>query len=81
MRLLYRKTALKALQRFDAATRGRILGRIAGLRKEPPEGDIKPLVGRPGLYRLRVGDYRVVFQSVDSGIDILDIGSRGDVYK
>lgn len=47
--------------------RERLLRAIAGL---PSEGDIKPMSGHIGLFRLRVGTYRV-----------LDIGNRGDVHK
>lgn len=48
-----------------------------------PDGtDIQKLQGY-NLYRLRVGDYRVIY-SVDNGIRIItieNIDNRGDVYK
>lgn len=46
-------------------------------------GDIKPLVGYPGFFRLRIGSYRMVF-TIDANADtvvIIKIGPRGDVYK
>jgi mRNA interferase RelE/StbE len=48
-----------------------------------PLGDIKRLQAKknPPLFRLRVGDYRVIF-CVENGItEILDVDNRGDVYK
>ena len=48
-----------------------------------PNGDIKPLKGHKGFYRLRVGDYRVIY-TIDNGKYIIYVtraGNRGDVYK
>ncbi len=48
-----------------------------------PDGDIKRLKGQNGLYRLRVGDYRIIY-SMDNNrlvIMIMNIGNRGDIYN
>lgn len=48
-----------------------------------PDGDIKPLQGHKGFYRLRVGDYRIVY-TIDNGnyiICIVKAHNRGDIYK
>ena len=47
-----------------------------------PAGDIKRLQGKknPPLYRLRVGDYRVIFYVDDVDIEILEVNNRGDIY-
>ena len=47
-------------KRLNSPHKERILKALRKLEKEPPEGDIKSLVGRDG-YRLRVGDYRILF--------------------
>ncbi len=39
--------------------------------------------GYTGLYRLRVGDYRVIY-TVNNGelvVYVIDVGNRGDIYK
>lgn len=43
-------------------------------------GDVLPLKGRPGSFRLRAGDYRVIFEL--SGVDLVVtmIGHRREVY-
>ena len=42
----------------------------------------KPLKGRKGFYRIRIGDYRVTFESVDiNTIELKRFLSRGQVYK
>ena len=48
------------IQAVNSPHKERILKALRKLEKEPPEGDIKSLVGRDG-YRLRVGDYRILF--------------------
>ena len=42
-------------------------------------GDIKFLKGRPGL-RLRVGDYRAIFEIETGEITVLDVGHRSHIY-
>ena len=65
---------------MDSATKQRIKRGIDGI----PKGDIKPLKGySDGRQRLRIGKYRVVFHYTEESdtLSILDIGSRGDIYK
>lgn len=86
MQIKYSKSALKFLARTDKPTVARIRNAIEGLTHTPPEGDIKAMQGyTDGRQRLRVGKYRVIFRySVDNEIEIvyiIDIGSRGDIYK
>ena len=74
--ILYSKQALKFLQKQDAATARRIVGAINRL----PSGDVKKLQGMSG-YRLRVGDYRIIFSKNAEVLLIGKIDSRGEVYK
>ncbi len=73
----YSKQALKFLKKQDKSTQHRILGAI---NKLPLEGDIKKLQGADG-YRLRVGDYRILFSIDGIIIEIVKIGNRGQIYK
>lgn len=77
---------MKFLAKMDKITVGRIRGAISGLAQTPPVGDIKAMQGyNDGTMRLRVGKYRVIFRYDNSGeleiLYIIDIGSRGDIYK
>ncbi|WP_330655486.1 type II toxin-antitoxin system RelE family toxin [Butyricicoccus intestinisimiae] len=48
-----------------------------------PEGDVKQLQGNDGLFRLRVGTYRVIY-TIDNNrlvITVIDAGNRGQVYQ
>lgn len=78
MTIEYSKRAVKAIREMDRASKQRIKAAIDKL----PDGDIKPLRGSPGLYRLRVGDRRVVFSYPDNDTVLIEkIAPRGDVYK
>jgi mRNA interferase RelE/StbE len=63
-------------------------GKSAALRiyeaaEKLPLGDVKRLQGKkkPPLYRLRVGDYRIIFHFESEQITVLRVDNRGDVYK
>jgi len=44
-------------------------------------GDVKKLKDARNLYRLRVGDYRVIFTLEGDTITVYDVGNRKDVYR
>lgn len=86
MEISYSKAAVKVINGMDRPTKQRIRDGIEGLTKKPPEGDIKPMQGyHDERQRLRIGKYRVIFRfDLESEIEILyimDVGSRGDIYK
>jgi len=74
----YSKQAAKVLNSLDKPTKHRIregVGRI-------PDGDIKPLRGSDGDYRLRVGDWRILFTYQDENtVRVKKIVPRGGAYK
>lgn len=75
--IIYSKKAAKFLRKQDKPTQRRI---VEAISKLPLEGDIKKLQGTDG-YRLRVGDYRILFDVNGLVIDIINIGNRGQIYK
>jgi len=81
MKISLHPIAEKYLNRLNADDRDRIDDVIEGLEKEPPEGDIRPLKGQPGFFRLRVGSYRLLFRKNEKGILITHIDPRGQVYN
>ena len=78
MEISYARAAVKVIHALDRPTKQRIKKAVEGL----PKGDIKPLSGSKGLYRLRVGDWREVFSyPAENAVLIEKIAPRGDVYK
>lgn len=76
MEINYSKQAIKFLKKQDVPTRRRIVNAINDL----PAGDVVALQGRCG-YRLRVGDFRIIFDKDGNVIYIEVIGNRGQIYK
>lgn len=72
----YSKQAIKSLKKQDHTTRCRIVSAINSL----PSGDVKKLQGTNG-YRLRVGDFRILFDRDGNILNIIKIENRGQVYK
>jgi len=75
----YHKQAEKFILSQNKHTALRLYTAIKNL----PLGDVKRLQGKksPPLYRLRVGDFRVVFCTENNITTVLKIDNRGDVYK
>lgn len=76
------KPAAKFIRGLPVPEKERMLRAIHRL---PEEGDIKQMKGAKGrgLFRLRVGDYRVIY-SVDNGaliVFVVDAGNRGQIYN
>lgn len=78
--IIIKKPAKKFIDKLPTQEKRRILFAIEQL---PTVGDIKKMQGTSDFYRLRVGDYRIIY-TVDHGeliICIVAAGNRGDVYK
>ena len=75
--ITYSKKAEKFLRKQDKTTQYRLFTAISKL---PLEGNIKKLQGISG-YRLRVGNYRVLFDVSDNNIEIGRILHRKDSYR
>jgi len=80
-RVEYKASVAGDLRRLDRSVAVRVLRKVEGtLAHEGHCGD--PLSGEfAGLYRLRVGDYRVIYARTDAGYLVLRIGHRRDVYR
>ena len=60
----------------------KIVAAVKALATDPRPHGYKKLKGRPG-YRIRVGDYRIIYQVKDNilTVFVLIIGNRRDVYE
>ena len=78
----FRPAALRELRKVDRSTQPRIQGAIALLAQDPRPPASRQLRGRDG-YRLRVGDYRIIY-TIDDGVllvVVVTIGHRREVYQ
>lgn len=78
MNIEYSKKSVKAINSMNRQTRHRLKSAIENI----PNGDIKPLKGCTGSYRLRVGDLRIIFSYPEKNTVLIEkIKPRGEVYK
>jgi len=80
MKVVLEKKATKYLESLDVVMKHRINKALKHLADDPPSGDIVKLQGKDG-YRYRVGDYRIMFDIVETEIIVHEIDPRGQVYK
>lgn len=79
----FSKKAVKAYNKLPENVKRRIDQKIRYLSMTPRGTDTKKLVGHGNAYRTRVGSYRIVYE-IDDGkliVWILDVGSRGGIYR
>ncbi|MEK7685418.1 MAG: type II toxin-antitoxin system RelE/ParE family toxin [Verrucomicrobiota bacterium] len=81
-RVILPRSVEKKLDKLSAANAERILNRLEQLAENPRPSDCKKLAGRVG-YRVRVGNYRVIYDIYDqnSQVVIITIGHRREVYR
>jgi mRNA interferase RelE/StbE len=81
-RLEYEPGVLRTLRRLPREVQKRIVAKLDTLKDNPrPPGSIK-LTGEDA-YRIRVGDYRIIYAIYDDRLLVLviDVGHRREVYR
>ncbi|MEJ6487069.1 type II toxin-antitoxin system RelE/ParE family toxin [Nostoc punctiforme UO1] len=79
----FTKGARKMFKKLSQELQDRIQTKIDELVIEPRPNGVKKLQGEENTYRIRVGDYRVIYDIFDDIllVNIIDIGHRSKVYK
>jgi mRNA interferase RelE/StbE len=81
----WRERAVRQLRAVPQPTALTILRALTLLGDDPrrPDADIKKMAGYGDRYRLRVGDYRVIYEITDTQLIILivGIGHRREAYR
>ncbi|MCI0639239.1 MAG: type II toxin-antitoxin system RelE/ParE family toxin [Gemmataceae bacterium] len=82
-KILFARSARKDLEALPAQTQERILDAIETLEQDPRPSGCKKLKGTKNTFRIRVGDYRVIYEIQDDEIVvfIVRIRHRKDAYK
>ncbi|KYH45353.1 type II toxin-antitoxin system RelE/ParE family toxin [Branchiibius sp. NY16-3462-2] len=75
--------ALRQLRKLDPPARRRVQAAIELLRDEPRPNGARKLVGGEGEWRVRTGDYRIVYEINDNVLVVLvlAVGHRRDIYE
>ena len=85
-RLLLHKSVTKFLEKCPTKQKQEIKQKLELLKQNPyshPQLDIKMMQGYQEVYRLRVGQYRLIYQIKENElvIFVMKAGNRGDIYK
>ncbi|MGB5282953.1 MAG: type II toxin-antitoxin system RelE/ParE family toxin [Polyangiales bacterium] len=77
------RTAEKQLRRIAKRDRNRLVEAISGLAGRPRPHGARKLQGYDDIYRIRVGQYRVVYEILEDRVIliVLKVGHRKDIYK
>jgi mRNA interferase RelE/StbE len=82
-RIEIKSSAAKELEKLPRKMIPRVVAAINGLAENPRPQGVKKLVGFERTYRIRVGDYRVLYDIFEKKliIEIIRIRHRKNVYK
>jgi len=82
MEVRFQPKAARQLGRLPANVARLIRFKIGQLTTDPAAlaNNIKALKGEPGMFRLRVGDWRVIYSEDGVVIEIIRIAPRGSAY-
>ena len=83
-RLVFKPSAERAFLALPKDLQKRLDKRLISLQDTPRPLGVKALTGEPGVFRLRVGDYRVLYEVHDDVLIVLvvlKVGHRREVYR
>lgn len=75
--------AKRQLKKLVKQTQELIIHRLEQLAENPRPSGVLKMEGEENLYRVRVGDYRIIYEIQDRSllIAVVKIGHRGNVYR
>ena len=82
-RIEVKRSAAKTLKKIPKADRKRIVDKIDGLAENLPGPDTTKMKGNNPFHKIRVGDYRIIYEIQEDVLLILvvKIGHRKDIYR
>jgi mRNA interferase RelE/StbE len=79
----WKRSAAQELKKLPREVVGRIVKAVEQLSTDPYPSGVRKLVGAEHTYRIRVGDYRIIYSVRASAliIEIIRVGHRRDIYN
>ena len=82
-RVEFTAAAAKEIRKLDPQIRRRILAGVSELEGEPRPHGVRKLTGYDNAWRIRIGDYRVLYEVIDDQVlvTVVRVAHRRDVYE
>lgn len=82
-RVEFKPSAARALTKLDRETQRRIIQKAEALAVDPRPQGVEKLAGEQDAYRVRSGDYRIIYEIRDDIllVMVLKVGHRRDIYR
>jgi mRNA interferase RelE/StbE len=82
-RIEFKRSAAKVLKKIPKPDRRRISEKIDSLANELPSPETTKMKGDNPFHRIRIGDYRIIYEIQDEVLVILvvKVGHRKDIYR
>ena len=82
-RLEIKDSARKQIARLSKPDQRRVMAAIAELGDTPRPGGVRKIVGADNAYRIRVGDYRIVYEILNRVLTVyvVRVAHRKDAYR
>jgi len=82
-KVIFDRPAEKQFRRLPTDIRQALARRVSALAENPRSSESRKLEGTDGCYRLRQGDYRLIYTIIEDRVVVLVLraGHRGDVYR
>ena len=81
--VIIKKSVEKDLRKISSVVQKNIIFLIESLADDPRPDGVTKLRGEKDMYRVRSGDYRIIYQIQDKKliVRIIKVGHRSDVYR
>jgi mRNA interferase RelE/StbE len=82
-RVEWKKSTKKDLRKLPAAAVDRIIDAVGDLAANPFPSGVEKLTGSEHTYRIRIGDYRVIYEVISATnlVEVQRVRHRKDVYR
>lgn len=81
--ILFNKNVRKFISELNQSQKDRIRDKLLAFAENPSTGDIKKVKGKEGVFRTRIGKFRVLYilDTKEKSIYIVKIDKRGRIYR
>lgn len=82
-KIKFTKGARKMFSKLSQDLQDRIQPKIDDLAIEPRPNGVKKLKGEENVYRIKIGDYRIIYNIFDNVllVKVVEVGHRSEIYK